>query len=58
MIWHKAQLNIRGARGVMVIFVGNGDGDTSSNPWRDWLHSINTFGKGMNPIFPPPAMGK
>ena len=27
-----------GARGVMVIVVGNGHGDTSSNPWRDWLH--------------------
>ena len=27
-----------GARGVMVIGVGNGHGDTSSNPGRDWLH--------------------
>ena len=27
-----------GARGVMVIVVGNGHGDTSSNPQRDWLH--------------------
>ena len=27
-----------GARGVMVIFVGNRHGDTSSNPGRDWLH--------------------
>ena len=25
-------------RGVMVIVVGNGHGDTSSNPRRDWLH--------------------
>ena len=25
-----------GARGVMVIVVGNGHGDTSSNPGRDW----------------------
>ena len=25
----------RGARGVMVIVVGNGHGDTSSNPGRD-----------------------
>ena len=24
--------------GAMVIFVGNGHGDTSSNPGRDWLH--------------------
>ena len=27
-----------GAHGVMVIVVGNGHGDTSSNPGRDWLH--------------------
>ena len=27
-----------GARGVMVIVVGNGHGDTSSNRGRDWLH--------------------
>ena len=27
-----------GARGVMVIIVGNGHDDTSSNPGRDWLH--------------------
>ena len=26
-----------GARGVIVIVVGNGHGDTSSNPGRDWL---------------------
>ena len=26
------------ARGVMVIVVENGHGDTSSNPERDWLH--------------------
>ena len=24
--------------GVMVIVVGKGHGDTSSNPGRDWLH--------------------
>ena len=29
---------IGGARGVMVIVVGNGHNDTSSNPGRDWLH--------------------
>ena len=29
---------IGGARGVMVIVVGNGHDDTSSNPGRDWLH--------------------
>ena len=27
-----------GARSVMVIVVGNGHGDTSSNLGRDWLH--------------------
>ena len=27
-----------GARGVIVIVVGNEHGDTSSNPERDWLH--------------------
>ena len=27
-----------GAHGVMVVIVGNGHGDTSSNPGRDWLH--------------------
>ena len=27
-----------GACGVMVIVVGNGHDDTSSNPGRDWLH--------------------
>ena len=46
------------ARGVMVIVIGNGHGDTSSNPGRVWLHCTNTLGKGMNPIILPPAMGK
>ena len=27
-----------GSRGVVVIVLGNGHGDTSSNPGRDWLH--------------------
>ena len=27
-----------GARGVMVIVIGNGYSNTSSNPGRDWLH--------------------
>ena len=30
-----ASMYIGGARGVVVIVVGNGDGDTSSNPGRD-----------------------
>ena len=29
---------IGGARGVIVIVVGNGHGGSSSNPGRDWLH--------------------
>ena len=29
-----------GARGVVVIVVGNEHGDSSSNPGRDWLHFI------------------
>ena len=29
---------LAGARGVMVIIVGNEHSDTSSNPGRDWLH--------------------
>ena len=32
------KLRIGGARGVMVIVVGNGHDDTSSNPGRDWPH--------------------
>ena len=49
-----------GARGVMVIVTGYGNGNTSSIPGQDWLysHSTNTIGKGMNPIILPPAMGK
>ena len=31
-------LVLEGARGLMVIVVGNGHSDTSSNPGRDWLH--------------------
>ena len=31
-------LYFEGARGVIVIVVGNEHGDTSSNPGRDWLH--------------------
>ena len=27
-----------GAHGVMVIVVGNGHGNTSSNPGWEWLH--------------------
>ena len=41
---HKHEQNknnpwcIGGARGVMVIVVGNGHDDSSSNPGRDWLY--------------------
>ena len=41
-----------GARGVMVIVVGNGhETDCISR-------SVNTLGKGMNPVTLPPIMGK
>ena len=44
----------------MVIVVGNGHGDMSSNPDEtdNISHNTNTLGKGMNPIILPPAMGK
>ena len=43
----------------MVIVLGNGHVDTSSNPGPDCIsHSTNTLGKGMNSIILPPAMGK
>ena len=34
----KIKWKEKGARGVMVIVVGNGHGDTSSNPGRGWLY--------------------
>ena len=44
----------------MVIVVGNGHSDTSSNLNETdcFSQSTNTLGKGMNPIILPPAMGK
>ena len=44
----------------MEIILGNGHSDTSSNPGKvnHITHSTNTFGKDMNPIILPPAMGK
>ena len=36
--WSYYEQMIGGARGVMVTAVGNGHGDASSNPGRDWLH--------------------
>ena len=49
-----------GARGVMVIVIGNGLGDTVQilNETDCISHSTNILGKGMNPIILPPAMGK
>ena len=42
----------------MVIVVGNGHGDTSSNlDETDYIsHSTNTLGKGMNPIILTPSI--
>ena len=58
--YNNNDVNYGDARGVMVIVVGNEHGDTS--PILDEAdcisHSTNTFGKGMNPIILPPAMGK
>ena len=53
-------MRMGGVRGVMIIIVGNGHSDTSSNlDETDRIsHSTNTLGKGMNPIILPPAMGK
>ena len=34
----QAFTTIGGARGVVVIVVGNEHGDSSSNPGPDWLH--------------------
>ena len=44
----------------MVIVVGNGHGDKSSNlDETDCIsRSTNTVGKDMNPIILPPAKGK
>ena len=41
--------NDGGSRGVIVIVVGNGYDDTSSNPGRDWLHF--TLGKVWIQLF-------
>ena len=58
-VWQIYTISQAGARDVMVIVVGNGHGDMSSNPETDCIsHSINTPGKGMNPIILPQAMGK
>ena len=37
VLWHINHY-LGGAHGVMVIVIGNGHGDMSSNPGRDWLH--------------------
>ena len=50
-----------GVRGVMVIVVGNGHGDSSSKSWTTMIAfhiALMPWGKGMNPIILPPAMGK
>ena len=35
---HETRGDEKSGRGVMVIVVGIGHGDTSLNPGRDWLH--------------------
>ena len=56
----EQELALNDPRGIMVIVVGSGHGDTSSNlNETDCIsHSTNTLGKGMNPIILPPAMDK
>ena len=55
----KRQCKNGGSPGVMVIVLGNGHGDTSSNPGLIAFHiALIPLGKGMNPIILPPAMGK
>ena len=52
--WAVHQQSLGGARGVMVIVAGYGNGDTSSNPGRDWLHfhiALIPFGKVWIQIF-------
>ena len=51
---------IGSACGIMVIVLGNGHDNTSSNlNETDCIsHSTNTLGIGMNPIILLPAMGK
>ena len=51
------------APGIKVMIGRNGQGDLSLNPWRTFfffciLHTTNILGKGMNPTFLPPAIGK
>ena len=57
-MWQHTLLG--GTRGVMVIVLGNGHGDTSQilDKANCISHNTNTLGKGMNPIILPPAMGK
>ena len=45
------------AHDVMVIFIGNGDIDQSSNPGQGSLYFIY-LEKDMNPMIIPPDMGK
>ena len=63
LICHKVKSNyyIYGdIQSVMVIVVGNGHCDLSSNLGEAVCisHSANSLGKGMNPSILPPAMGK
>ena len=46
-----------GARGVMVIVVGNGHGDTSSNPGQDWLHFHIAYWERYESNYSPSSYG-
>ena len=43
---YSFQIIYGGARGVMIIVIGNGYGDTNSNPGLEWLH----FTEHKNPL--------
>ena len=45
------QRKLRGSCGVMIIVIGNGHGDMSSNPDDFITHSTYILGKDMNPIY-------
>ena len=49
---------IWGGHGVMVIVVGNGYGNQSSNPGQGCSHFSDILGKDMYPAILPPAMSK
>ena len=60
LIWHMDRNMGGGTHGVMVIVIGNGHGEQSSNPEQGCFisYSPNTLGKGMHLNVFPQNMGK